>query len=105
MSQRRPITETILAGPREPEDANWHRACLWANFAPALFSACSAAYIAFQRRKTEPGALKEAMALCDEITSRVAHEVWQAGPWALKTTHEASLSQPVAQARAAGGGR
>ena len=97
---RRPITETILAGPRDQDDANWHRACLWADYAPRLFDACSAAYIAYQRRKMDPSGLKDAMALCQEIASKLAHEVWENGPWSLKVAHERSLSQPAAQAPA-----
>lgn len=104
MSDRRRISEVIIVGYTEGrgDDPEWNRARLWADSAPRLFDACSAAYIAYQRRKMDPGALKEAMAFCEEITSKIAHEVWLGGPWALRTTHESAHQANLAKESAAG---
>jgi hypothetical protein len=99
MTSRR-LSEFLLTaqaeGRADESDPEWNRARLWADSAPHLFDACSAVYIAHQRRRMDPKAYKEALAFCEEITSKIAHEVWLGGAWALRTTHEKSLEPKTA---------
>jgi hypothetical protein len=91
MPNRRPVSDYLLrlAAEGRQDDPEFQRACMWADYSPELLNACCGLYVAYHQRKTNPKALKEALAFADEVTAKVWSDVWA------QLKQEAAPTQPL----------